>query len=158
MPSDRPFAVAAVAVALLAGLLRGVKPQLPAVLAESGLALTEVSLVVAAATVVPFVLDPLVLFAVGYGWGRRAAVRSAYATFAASVLVVALVGYVVAHAAAISAVAGVEPLPTATSKTALGVAALGFALRATFAVLAGSAVAEFRTGRTSASAWPERSD
>lgn len=158
MPSDRPFAVAAVVVALLAGLLRGVRSQLPAVLAESGLALTEVSLVVAAATILVFVLDPLVLFAAGYGWGQRAAVRSAYATFAASVLVVALVGYVVAHAATIAVVAGVEPVPTATSKTALGVAALGFALRATLAVVAGSAVAEFRHGSVSSAGWSEMDD
>jgi hypothetical protein len=158
MSSDRPFAVAAVAVALLAGLLRGVQSQLPPLLADAGFALANVSLVVAGATIGLFVLDPLVLFAVGYGWGQRAAVRAEYATFAASVLVVALVGYGVAHVLVVSTVATVDPLSTAMSKTALGVAALGFALRATLAAVAGGAVAEFRSRDVRATRWSETDD
>lgn len=158
MPSDRPFAIAAVLVALFAGLLRGVHSQLPALLADAGVVLTGVSLVTAAATITLFVLDPLALFVVGYAWGRHAAVRSAYATFAASVLVVALAGYVLANVAAVSAVAGVDPVPTAISKTTLGVAALGFALRATLAAVAGGAVAEFRTPDVRTGSWTETDD
>ena len=158
MPSDRPFAIAAVVVALLAGLLHGVRSQLPALLADAGIALTQVSIVAAAATIALFVLDPLLLVVVGYAWGQRAAVRSAYAMFAASVLVVALVGYVLAHVTTISIVAGIDPVPTAFSKTALGVAALGFALRATLASVAGGAVAEFRTSDVRTGGWTEADD
>lgn len=159
MPSERSFTAIAIAVALCAGLLAGARAHLPVVLVESlGITLSQAGLAFAATTIALFVLDPLLLFALGYGWGQRAAVRNQYATFAAAVLLVALVGYAAGQVATVSALTSGEPMATAMSRTALGVTALGFALRATLAAVAGGAVAEFRSSDVRSTSWSEADD
>lgn len=158
MPSDRSFAALAVGVALFAGLLRGVQSQLPSLLIETlNVSASLAGLAVAVTVVAAFVLDPLALFAFGYLWGQRATVRSEYAHFAAVILAVSLVGYGLGHVLALSTVPDFQVLTTALSRAALGATALGFALRATLAAVAGGAIAEFRSGEP-ATAWPGRGD
>jgi MFS family permease len=145
MSSNRNLLGVTVALAFLAGLLRGSRMLLPVYLTRSGgLPIEGVGAVLSWLSILLLVADPLALLALGYLWGRRADVADAYLGFGGRLFAAALVGFAVGYAAIFLSLPELEGSIVVRTAMVSGVAGVKTAANLALAALAASALAHFR--------------
>ena len=144
MYSSRNLLGIAVGVSFLAGILRGFRMLLPAYLASNGHTLEGVGSILSGLSILLLVVDPFVMAALGYLWGRSAEVPDAYLAFGGRLFAAAFVGFVVGYTAVFGLVSTPDGSIVAQTATVSAVAGVKTAANLTLAALAASALAHFR--------------
>lgn len=145
MSSSRNLLGITVALAFVVGLLHGSRMLLPAYLANvGGYTVVSIGTILSGLVILSILLDPFVVFALGYLWGRRANVPDAYLGFGARLFAAAFVGFALGYAAILASLP--DPMGSVVVRTAMvsAVAGVGTAANVALAALAAGALAHFR--------------